>query len=169
MQRTSQYLAVPDGMDKSVCSSDTSVYNPSRSQTPLLQHLYVTMTNWERAMASNAHDELNKIKHFPKLRKSKKGHQSQTFDYSDISSVDFSPKKKPGHESMKFLKNRKHKLPFTKSVSLHSIRQSSTSSEEDDFDVMPTIRLLGVETTSRPLSAPPGINILYRQHIKELF
>lgn len=130
--------------------SDTSLA-PSRSQTPLLQQLYVTVTNWERVVASNAL-EFNKIKSLRKLRKSKKA-SSFNGDYSDVSSVDFSPK---FSKSMKVINKRiAPKVPLSKSQSLGSVDKSSSSSDEDYDTIIPKSLSMNL-VASRPVSCPPG-------------
>lgn len=151
--RKSQYLTV-NYAGEDTGSTDTSIYHPSRSQTPLLQQLYLTMTHWERVVASNA-NQFKKNTHLTKLRKSKQHH----IDFSDASSVDFSPKKTP-HESLKFLKKRKSSL--LKSSSLRSVNKSSSSpssspSDDDNYETIMSPRDPNAMATFRPVSAPPVI------------
>ncbi|XP_013118598.2 oxysterol-binding protein-related protein 8 isoform X3 [Stomoxys calcitrans] len=150
ISRKSQYLTVPHARDETG-STDTSIYNPSRSQTPLLQQLYITMTNWERVVAENA-NQFKKSKHLPKFRKKLKHPAMDNLDFSEISSADISPKK-TSHESLK--KKRKHSL--SRSSSLRSIGKSSSSSScssDEEYD-----RILGlipsIMIDSRSVSAPP--------------
>ncbi|XP_058984641.1 oxysterol-binding protein-related protein 8 isoform X4 [Musca domestica] len=148
-QQSQQYLTVPTTTDDGG-STDTSIYHPSRSQTPLLQQLYLTMTHWERVVAANAH-QLKKAKHLPKLRRSK-----NNIDFSDVSSVENSPRKTP-HDSLKFLKKRRGTL--LKSSSLRSIRKStSSSSDEEDLKTIISTRQLSSNGSSRPVSAPPDLD-----------
>ncbi|XP_075148466.1 oxysterol-binding protein-related protein 8 isoform X2 [Haematobia irritans] len=155
MLRKTQYLTVPNIGDEGG-SSDTSTNYPSRSQTPLLQQLYITMTNWERMVAENA-NQLKKSTHLPTFRKKSKSPAMDHFDFSEVSSVDFSPKKTP-HESLKIVKKRKHHL--SRSSSLRSIRKSSSStsstSDEEYNRMMGLIPSIIID--SRSVSAPPDLD-----------
>lgn len=155
MKRKSQYLTVPDMMDyinKTPHGSDVSI--SSRTQTPLLQQLYISMTNWERLVGQNAL-EFNKIK---KLRKLHKRSSKEAGDYSDVSSIDFSPN---FSKSLKLNKKRKltTKGPLTKSLSLGSVNNTSSSSD-DDYEPMMLSKSLSMNVvSSRPVSCPPGTTV----------
>ncbi|XP_037819008.1 oxysterol-binding protein-related protein 8 isoform X2 [Lucilia sericata] len=149
--RKSQYLTVPD-MDylhKSPHGSEVSIVS-SRTQTPLLQQLYLSMTNWERLVGSNAL-EFNK-----KLRKLHKSKKNTGGDYSDASSVDFSPKLST---SLKMNKKRKtFKAPLIKSQSLGSVHTTTSSSDEEYEPIMLQKSLSMNVVTSRSISCPPDLD-----------
>lgn len=126
----------------------------SRNQTPILQQLYLSMTNWERLVGPNAF-ELNKIKKFRKQHKAKKSFSKDAGDYSDVSSLDLSPKLS---KSLKFNKKRKTtKALLMKSLSLGTVHNNTSSSSDEDYEpimLSKSLSIMGV--SSRPVSCPPG-------------
>lgn len=154
MVRKTKYLTVPDSdyQHKSPYGSDISS-ETSRSQTPLLQQLYMSMTHWERIVGSNALDLNRKIKR-------KIHHKSKKpYNYSDVSSAEVSPKLS---KSLKTYQKRKApKLRLNKSLSLGSVNATSSSSDDDDDEDYDTLMLqkslsLNVIPSSRSVSCPPG-------------
>lgn len=110
-----------------------------RSQTPLFQQLYLTMSNWERVVANKP--ELQKIKKFRRIRKAFHKDDILQGDFSDMSSVDYSPKKNT---------TQMRRRNFTKSLSINSLLETGTSDDDDDDD--------GGNVKNSPLrrhSAPP--------------
>lgn len=159
MVRKTQYLTVPNmdyHLHKSPHGSDTSLVATPRTQTPIFQQLYTTMTNWEKLVGPNAL-EFNKFKSLRNLHKKKKHFIKDAVDFSDVSSIDFSPKSKS--KSFKIYTKRKApRAPFKKSLSLGSVDKSTTSSSDEAYDniVLPKSLSMNV-VSSRPVSCPPGI------------
>ncbi|XP_037890762.1 oxysterol-binding protein-related protein 8 isoform X2 [Glossina fuscipes] len=145
--RKNQYLMVPDvELSKSQTSSTSSLFS-SASQTPILQQLYMAMTNWEQIVSANV-NELDRFRRLQRLRKSKSELSSKDFEYSDLSSVEGSPRRAlPGM------------TPLTRATSMSNVlvnNNSSSSSDEDECitvtpNIIPTI-------TVRPVSAPPDLD-----------
>ncbi|XP_037949882.1 oxysterol-binding protein-related protein 8 isoform X2 [Teleopsis dalmanni] len=128
-------------MDSANRSNNSPYRNISpRTQTPIFQQLYLTMCKY--ADLSRTH----KYKNEPK---------DSIGDLSESSSVDFSPyllDPLPTHESFK-IRNRR----FSKSLSLDTLRNGISSSDEDDIHFSQSLKKNIISCSSRPVSAPPLI------------
>uniref|UniRef100_A0A1A9ZBM1 Oxysterol-binding protein n=1 Tax=Glossina pallidipes TaxID=7398 RepID=A0A1A9ZBM1_GLOPL len=143
-----QYLMVPDvELSKSQTSSTSSLFS-SASQTPILQQLYMAMTNWEQVVSANV-NELDRFRRLHRLRKSKSEISSKEFEYSDVSSVEGSPRKALPMGM----------APLTRATSMSNVlvNNNSFSSSDDDECVTVTPNIIPTITV-RPVSAPPDLD-----------
>uniref|UniRef100_A0A1A9W4F8 Oxysterol-binding protein n=1 Tax=Glossina brevipalpis TaxID=37001 RepID=A0A1A9W4F8_9MUSC len=147
--RRDQYLTVPDvELSKSQASSTSSLFN-SPSQTPILQQLYVAMTNWEQVVSANV-PELQKLRRLQRLRKTKSEMRSTDFEYSDMSSVECSPRKALQGMSP----------PLIRATSMSNMVVNSSSSSDEDECITVTSKTIPTITFNdvRPVSAPPDLD-----------
>ncbi|XP_012159307.1 oxysterol-binding protein-related protein 8 isoform X3 [Ceratitis capitata] len=150
-KRFTQYLMVPE-LSKSHASSDTSL--PSRTQTPIFQQLYSTMTNFERIVANSAEKNLRRLRKARHLgkRDSFEG-MSSLGDLSDVSSIDFPAHTLETHQSLKLKARRQNQ--FMKSASLGPLSHVETSSSGDSVEESTELQARAI--ASRALSAPPFV------------